>query len=91
LLTAAGFEARQLGVEGAPPAVYGELAGEGDASLLLYNHQRHVGVPGLSAPDNPVYGGSAAHAPNEHVRVEDFAPAIEFTIAVLDELGAGGR
>ena len=49
--------------------------------------QRHVGVPGLSAPDNPVYGGSAAHAPNEHVRVEDFAPAIEFTIAVLEELG----
>jgi len=46
-----------------------------------------VGVPGLSAPDNPVYGGSAAHAPNEHIRVEDFAPAIEFTIAVLEELG----
>ena len=37
--------------------------------------------------DNPVYGGSAAHAPNEHVRVEDFAPAIEFTIALFDELG----
>jgi acetylornithine deacetylase/succinyl-diaminopimelate desuccinylase-like protein len=41
----------------------------------------------VSAPDNPVYGGSAAHAPNEHVRVADFAPAIEFTIALFDELG----
>jgi len=38
LLTAAGFETRQLEVDGAPPAVYGELAGEGDATLLLYNH-----------------------------------------------------
>jgi len=34
LLTGAGFETRQLTVDGAPPAVYGELAGEGDASLL---------------------------------------------------------
>jgi acetylornithine deacetylase/succinyl-diaminopimelate desuccinylase-like protein len=59
------------------------------ASLpIVTSLQRHIGLPGLSAPDNPVYGGSAAHAPNEHVRVEDFAPAIEFTIAVFDELGA---
>ena len=59
------------------------------ASLpIIASLQRHVGVPGLSAPDNPVYGGSAAHAPNEHVRVDDFAPAIEFTIAMLAELGS---
>ena len=59
------------------------------ASLpIIASLQRHVGVPGLSAPDNPVYGGSAAHAPNEHVRVADFAPAIEFTIALLEELGS---
>jgi len=58
------------------------------ASLpIIASLQRHVGVPGLSAPDNPVYSGSAAHAPNEHVRVADFAPAIEFTIALFDELG----
>jgi acetylornithine deacetylase/succinyl-diaminopimelate desuccinylase-like protein len=54
---------------------------------VIASLQRHVGVPGLSAPDNPVYGGSAAHAPNEHIRIDDFGPAIEFTIAVLDELG----
>jgi acetylornithine deacetylase/succinyl-diaminopimelate desuccinylase-like protein len=71
-------------VVGKPPSIF-PLA---PASLpIVASLQRHVGVPGLSAPDNPVYGGSAAHAPNEHVRVEDFAPAIEFTIAVLDELG----
>ncbi|HEY1368171.1 MAG TPA: M20/M25/M40 family metallo-hydrolase [Gaiellaceae bacterium] len=50
--------------------------------------QRHVGVPGLSAPDNPVYGGSAAHAPDENVRLEDFAPAIRFFAALLEELAA---
>jgi acetylornithine deacetylase/succinyl-diaminopimelate desuccinylase-like protein len=58
------------------------------ASLpIVTSLQRHLEVPGLSAPDNPVYGGSAAHAPNEHVRVEDFAPAIDFTNALFDELG----
>ena len=82
------FAARVIGVAerviGKPPSIY-PLA---PASLpIIASLQRHVGVPGLSAPDNPVYGGSAAHAPNEHVRVEDFAPAIEFTIAVLEELG----
>ena len=69
---------------GQPPSIF-PLA---PASLpIVASLQRHVGVAGLSAPDNPVYGGSAAHAPNEHVRVEDFAPAIEFTIAVLEEIG----
>jgi acetylornithine deacetylase/succinyl-diaminopimelate desuccinylase-like protein len=59
------------------------------ASLpIVTSLQQHIGLPGLSAPDNPVYGGSAAHAPNEHVRIEDFAPAIEFTVALLDELGS---
>jgi acetylornithine deacetylase/succinyl-diaminopimelate desuccinylase-like protein len=83
------FAARVIGVAerviGKPPSIF-PLA---PASLpIVASLQRHVGVPGLSAPDNPVYGGSAAHAPNEHVRVADFAPAIEFTIAVLDELGS---
>ena len=38
LLTAAGFETRQLAADGSPPAVYGELPGNGQATLLLYNH-----------------------------------------------------
>ena len=82
------FAARVIGVAerviGKPPSIF-PLA---PASLpIVASLQRHVGLPGLSAPDNPVYGGSAAHAPNEHVRVEDFGPAIEFTIALFDELG----
>lgn len=50
--------------------------------------QRHVGVPGLSAPDNAVYYGSAAHAPNEHIRLEDIAPAVRYFVALLAELGS---
>jgi acetylornithine deacetylase/succinyl-diaminopimelate desuccinylase-like protein len=73
------------GVAGKPASVF-PLA---PASLpIIASLQRHVGVPGLSAPDNPTYGGSAAHAPNEHVRMSDFAPAIEFTIALLEDLGS---
>ena len=44
-------------------------------------------MPGLSAPDNPVYAGCAPHAPNEHIRLKDIAPAIRYTLALLDELG----
>jgi acetylornithine deacetylase/succinyl-diaminopimelate desuccinylase-like protein len=82
------FAARVIGVAerviGKPPSIIPLVGG---SLPIVASLQRHVGVPGLSAPDNPVYGGSAAHAPNEHVRVEDSAPAIAFTIAVLEELG----
>lgn len=50
--------------------------------------ERHVGVPGLMAPDNPVYYGNAAHAPNQHIRLEDIAPAVRYFIALLAELGS---
>ena len=46
----------------------------------------HLGVPGLSAPDNPTYAGSRAHAPNEHIRLEDVEPALRFTYTLLREL-----
>ena len=49
---------------------------------------RHVGVPGLSAPDNAYYSGCAAHAPNEHIRLEDIAPAVRYLVALLTELGS---
>jgi acetylornithine deacetylase/succinyl-diaminopimelate desuccinylase-like protein len=81
------FAARVIAVAervvGKPPAIYPIAPGSLPIVAAL---KRHVGLPGLSAPDNPIYGGSAAHAPNEHVRVEDFAPAIEFTLAILEEL-----
>jgi acetylornithine deacetylase/succinyl-diaminopimelate desuccinylase-like protein len=55
---------------------------------FVASFDRHVGVPGLCAPDNAVYQGCAAHAPNEHIRLEDIAPAIRYTVALLEELGA---
>lgn len=38
LLQAEGFQTSRLLVEGAPPAIYGELRGRSDYTLLLYNH-----------------------------------------------------
>ncbi len=38
LLQAAGFNTRQLLVDGAPPVVYGEQRGRSPYTLLLYNH-----------------------------------------------------
>jgi acetylornithine deacetylase/succinyl-diaminopimelate desuccinylase-like protein len=49
----------------------------------------HLGVPGLAAPDNPTYAGSRAHAPNEHIRLEDVGPAVRFTHALLQDLASG--
>ncbi len=58
------------------------------ASLpIIASLQRHLGVPGLSAPDNPFYFGSGAHAPNEHVRLDDIEAAARFTHALFEGLG----
>jgi acetylornithine deacetylase/succinyl-diaminopimelate desuccinylase-like protein len=37
-------------------------------------------------PDNAVYYGCAAHAPNEHIRLEDIAPAVRYLLALFAEL-----
>jgi acetylornithine deacetylase/succinyl-diaminopimelate desuccinylase-like protein len=47
---------------------------------------RHLGMPGLSPPDNPWYSGSRAHAPNENIRLEDVGHAVRFTQALLHGL-----
>ena len=54
---------------------------------LLDSLRRHVGVPGLSPPDNPFHAGSAAHAPNEHIRLGDLSRAVGFFRALLEALG----
>ena len=47
-------------VAGVPPLINPMVPG----SLPLLTALRdHIGVPGLSAPDNPIYGGCRAHAP----------------------------
>src|SRR5438067_2392211 len=55
LLTASGFETKQLTVDGAPPAVYGELPGDGDATLLLYNHYDVQPVDPLELWESPPF------------------------------------
>jgi acetylornithine deacetylase/succinyl-diaminopimelate desuccinylase-like protein len=55
---------------------------------LLGALRRYVGVPGLSAPGNPSYWGSGAHAPNEHVRLEDIPQAVRFNCSLFEGLGA---
>jgi acetylornithine deacetylase/succinyl-diaminopimelate desuccinylase-like protein len=71
-------------VSGKPPAV-GPI---GAATLpIVASLQRHLGMPGLAPPDNPIYPGSSAHAPNEHVKLDDVDAAIRFTHALLLELG----
>jgi acetylornithine deacetylase/succinyl-diaminopimelate desuccinylase-like protein len=54
---------------------------------IVASLQEHLGVPGLAAPDNPIYAGSRAHAPNEHIRLEDIEPALRFTYELLRSLG----
>ncbi len=71
-------------VAGAPPLV---VPMSGGTLPLLASLRDHVGVAGLSAPDKPAYFGSAAHAPNEHVRLEDVTRAARFFRALLETLG----
>lgn len=54
---------------------------------FLGDLRRHVGVPGLAAPDNPVYWGCGAHAPNEHIRLDDLDRAVRFGCYLFLELG----
>jgi acetylornithine deacetylase/succinyl-diaminopimelate desuccinylase-like protein len=70
-------------VWGEPPSI--TPLGGGTLPLLA-SLRRHVGVPGLSPPDNPVYIGCRAHAPNEHVRLGDVARAVRFATALFEDL-----
>jgi acetylornithine deacetylase/succinyl-diaminopimelate desuccinylase-like protein len=55
---------------------------------LLGPLRRYVGVPGLAAPGNVGYWASGAHAPNEHVRLEDLPRAIRFNCHMFEGLAA---
>ncbi len=54
---------------------------------FLGDLRRYVGVPGLAAPDNPIYWGCGAHAPNEHIRLDDLDRAVRFGCYLFAELG----
>ena len=53
---------------------------------IVASLHEHLAVPGLAAPDNPTYAGARAHAPNEHIRLEDIEPALRFTYTLLLDL-----
>ena len=72
-------------------AVSGETASispmSGGTLPIVASLQAHLGVPGLSAPGNPIYAGSCVHAPNEHILLADVEPALRFTYELLRSLG----
>jgi acetylornithine deacetylase/succinyl-diaminopimelate desuccinylase-like protein len=72
-------------VHGKPPWITPIIGGSLPFVASLH---RHIGVPGLSVSDNATYYGSAAHAPNEHIRLQDITPAVQYTQALLTELGS---
>jgi acetylornithine deacetylase/succinyl-diaminopimelate desuccinylase-like protein len=73
-------------VSGQPPSITPRIPG---TLPIVASLQRHLGAPGVAAPDNPFYFGARAHAPNEHVRLEDLGHAIRFTHALFESLGEG--
>jgi acetylornithine deacetylase/succinyl-diaminopimelate desuccinylase-like protein len=72
------------GASGKPAAVVPRIGG---SLPIVASLERHLGVPGLSAPGNPFSFGSLVHAPNEHIRLDDLSAAVRFTYALLEELG----
>ena len=54
---------------------------------LLEAMKKNVGLLGVSASGNPVYYGSGAHAPNEHIRISDIERAIRFNVFLFTQLG----
>jgi acetylornithine deacetylase/succinyl-diaminopimelate desuccinylase-like protein len=70
---------------GQPASVVPRIGG---SLPIIASLDRHLGVPGLSAPDNPFSFGSLVHAPNEHIHLDDLRDAIRFTYALLRDLGS---
>jgi acetylornithine deacetylase/succinyl-diaminopimelate desuccinylase-like protein len=54
---------------------------------LLEAMKKNANMLGVSTAGNPVYYGSGAHAPNEHIRISDIPRAIEFNVFLLTQLG----
>ena len=72
-------------VAGAPASITPRVGG---TLPIVHSLQRHLDAPGVAAPDNPVYFGARAHAPNEHIRLEDVGPAVRFTRALFERLAS---
>ncbi len=55
---------------------------------LLGALRRYVGVPGLSVPGNPTYWANGAHAPNEHILLDDLREAVRFNCYMFQALAS---
>src|SRR5229473_2476675 len=55
---------------------------------LLGALRRYVGLPGLSVPGNPTYWANGAHAPNEHIRLNDLREAVRFNCYLSQALAS---
>jgi acetylornithine deacetylase/succinyl-diaminopimelate desuccinylase-like protein len=75
---------------GKPPSVTPLMGG---TLPLLGALRRHVGVPGLSVPGDPLYWANGAHSPNEHIRLSDLDTAVRFNCHLFQRIagdaGAG--
>ncbi len=69
---------------GRPPSISPLMGG---TLPFLGALRRFVGVPGLSVPGSAGYWASGAHAPNEHIRLEDLATAVRYNCHMLHALG----
>ncbi len=49
--------------------------------------RHYVGLPGLCVPGNVAYWGSAAHAPNENIRLADLQRAVRYNCYMFQALG----
>jgi acetylornithine deacetylase/succinyl-diaminopimelate desuccinylase-like protein len=68
---------------GKPPSIIPRIGG---TLPIIASLQRHLGVPGLSAPGNVFSFSSLVHAPNEHIRADDVEQAARFTYALIRNL-----
>jgi acetylornithine deacetylase/succinyl-diaminopimelate desuccinylase-like protein len=68
---------------GQPPSISPIIGG---TLPLLGALRRFVGVPGLMAPGNAGYWASGAHAPNEHIRLDDLSRAVAFNCHMFSAL-----
>jgi len=71
--------------EGKEPSI---VPSSGGSLPLLEALKKHVGLPGLSVPGDPVYWANGAHSPNEHIRLEDLDRAVRFNCHLFMSLGS---
>lgn len=71
---------------GRPPAIYPNRSGTAPMDVLVDEVTSSLFFP----PGGAGYEGSQAHAPNEHIRIDDLVEAIKVTTLLLQRFGEEG-